>query len=324
MTPLQRRLIAKFSCFTTAEFVCAVRGSLAYDPTHPLPAEYHDPYAPAFCHFPWKLAFLLPPLTLPLFRMLCRPTITTGSVLLLRALLMERYLQAAIDRGVDQYVMVAAGMDSFILRRPQLAQHLKVFELDLKSTQDKKRNCLKRLGVSLPDNHHLVATDLTTTSLWQSLADTSFDSEKPALFSMLGLSYYLEERVFYKTLKQLVEHFAHGSVVVFDYLLDDAALDAEQQASKHHIKGLVSAYGEPMIFDTSSEKLRRSLKDLGLSELGHDFIEDLYDEFQLVGHSTAQRTCYAVGAWLTEPSASSKKKPKPRAKPQTASSDAAG
>ena len=60
-----------------------------------------------------------------------------------RARYAEDALEAAVTAGVRQYVMLGAGLDSFVMRRPDLMQRLTVFELDHPDTQAYK---LERLN----------------------------------------------------------------------------------------------------------------------------------------------------------------------------------
>jgi methyltransferase (TIGR00027 family) len=51
----------------------------------------------------------------------------------------EDALDEAVERGVGQYVILGAGLDSFAYRRPDLAAVLRVFEVDHPATQQWKR-----------------------------------------------------------------------------------------------------------------------------------------------------------------------------------------
>ncbi len=60
-------------------------------------------------------------------------------------------LDQAIGRGVDQYVIVAAGLDTFALRRPELLKSVSgFFELDQPATQAGKRRRFAELEAAVP------------------------------------------------------------------------------------------------------------------------------------------------------------------------------
>lgn len=63
----------------------------------------------------------------------------------------EDELSHAIERGIAQYVILGAGLDSFAYRRKTLAPLLRVFEVDLPSSQHWKRERLRALKMSEPD-----------------------------------------------------------------------------------------------------------------------------------------------------------------------------
>src|SRR5688572_12940747 len=53
-----------------------------------------------------------------------------GAITLGRSRYTEDCLEAAITQGVEQYVILGAGMDTFAYRRPDLADRIQVFEVD--------------------------------------------------------------------------------------------------------------------------------------------------------------------------------------------------
>src|SRR5215467_13459706 len=64
-----------------------------------------------------------------------------------RSRYVEDELTEALKRGVAQYVILGAGLDSFAYRRPELANALRVFEVDHPATQAWKRTRLTESGV---------------------------------------------------------------------------------------------------------------------------------------------------------------------------------
>jgi methyltransferase (TIGR00027 family) len=71
-----------------------------------------------------------------------------------RARYNEDKLSDAISKGISQYVIVGAGLDTFALRRPDLRNRLRVFELDHPLTQALKRDRLAQA----PWHHHPTST----------------------------------------------------------------------------------------------------------------------------------------------------------------------
>src|SRR5207244_664549 len=60
----------------------------------------------------------------------------------------EDELARSIQRGVRQYVILGAGLDTFAYRNP--FPHLRVFEVDHPTTQAWKRSCLEKATIPIP------------------------------------------------------------------------------------------------------------------------------------------------------------------------------
>jgi len=76
-----------------------------------------------------------------------------------RARFIEDLVAEQVDRGVGQYVILGAGLDTFAWRRPDIASRLRVFEVDQPGTQAWKRRRLEELGFGVPDWLRLVPID---------------------------------------------------------------------------------------------------------------------------------------------------------------------
>src|ERR1700743_3341257 len=69
----------------------------------------------------------------------------------------EDKLAQAVDRGVQQYVLLGAGLDTFAHRNPH--PNLRVFEVDHPATQQWKRNLLVSNKLPEPSSLHYVPVD---------------------------------------------------------------------------------------------------------------------------------------------------------------------
>ncbi|MCY4380417.1 MAG: class I SAM-dependent methyltransferase [Proteobacteria bacterium] len=282
---------------STAALVCAFRGALSYDDSHPLSGLFKDKYASKLCGFPLTCAFLFPPLTLSLFFLTFRKLIPGSAVILVRAYYMEKQLAEQVRQGVNQYVMVAAGMDSFLLRKRGLAEKMTVFEVDLPQIQQEKKQKLTKLGCHFPSNYHFVSADLARQSLKESLQDHGFDFGKKAFFSLMGLIYYLPKASFLEMMKGIAEASVAGTMVIFDFLYDDASLNDSQKAWKSDCSDMVSSCGEDFIYDTSAHQLEKDLADLGYHQESMMSLQDLYPSIGLDDHPTAGPSCFGIAVF---------------------------
>ncbi|MGH7836765.1 MAG: class I SAM-dependent methyltransferase, partial [Candidatus Binataceae bacterium] len=121
----------------------------------------------------------------------------------MRSRYVEDELDQAIKRGVSQYVILGAGLDSFANRRPNVVKVLRVFEVDYPATQAWKRARLQELGIALPPNLVFVPLDFEKQSLIESLRENGYRPNVPALFSWLGVTPYLTRDAIFDTLRMV-------------------------------------------------------------------------------------------------------------------------
>jgi len=180
-----------------------------------------------------------------------------------RARYAEEKLEFAIRGGTSQYVVLGAGMDSFALRRTDLADAVTILEIDHPATQELKRKRLSRLGVPMPKNLVFVPVDFERESLADALSGSSFSPEIPAFFSWLGTTMYLEKSAVLRALGDVASCAARGSKIVFDCAdLHAAELEKASPTVKRLMKA-VQRRGEPMITGFHDEELSSELHGLG-------------------------------------------------------------
>ncbi|WP_141996747.1 class I SAM-dependent methyltransferase [Amycolatopsis cihanbeyliensis] len=90
--------------------------------------------------------------------------------------------------GVVRYVILGAGLDIFVQRRPEFAGHLRVFELDQPGAQEWKHQRLIELGYGIPDWLRLVPADFDGGgSWWEQLCDAGFPTARNSTCTPSGL-----------------------------------------------------------------------------------------------------------------------------------------
>jgi methyltransferase (TIGR00027 family) len=203
----------------------------------------------------------------------------------------EDALQAAVARGVRQYVLIGAGFDSYCLRRPKFAENLQIFEIDHPATQSLKIRRIRACGVSLPASVHFLAADLAKQSLAEALANSPFDSRQQSFFSWLGVTMYLTKAANLATMRVIAACSAPGSELVFTYM-DAARLRSPSPAFKAMQKR-VTAKGEPFVSGFDPGSLAKEIWHCGLT-----LIEDLS------GRDVLARYGKSEDASLSRPSSS--------------------
>src|SRR5437867_1081024 len=121
-----------------------------------------------------------------------------------RARFIEDLVAEQAGRGVGQYVILGAGLDTFAQRRPEIASSLKLFEVDQPGPQAWKRQRLIDLGFGIPEWLRLVPVDFEAGGSWrEQLAAAGFDERQPAVVVSTGVGLYLTRDANAATLRQI-------------------------------------------------------------------------------------------------------------------------
>ncbi|HJW32522.1 MAG TPA: class I SAM-dependent methyltransferase [Holophagaceae bacterium] len=147
--------------------------------------------------------------------------------ILARARFIEDCVEEQAGRGVAQYVLLGAGLDTFAQRRADLAARMTVFEVDQPGPQAWKRQRLVDLGYGLPAWLRLVPVDFEAgDGEWDRLAAAGFDPARPAVVASTGVSMYLTREAVAATLGR-VAALAPGSTLVMSFLVPVEMSDPE-------------------------------------------------------------------------------------------------
>lgn len=183
----------------------------------------------------------------------------------LRSRYAEDLLGQAVARGVRQYVVLGAGLDTFGCRNIHASSGLQVFEVDHPATQVWKRERLAAAGITVPHTLTFAPVDFETQTLADGLQRASFDAAQPAFFSLLGVVIYLSMPAVMRTLAY-VRSMQPGSEIVFDYSVSSALLTDAQKAARATSAQRVAERGEPWITYFDPPTLQRDLTTLGFTQ----------------------------------------------------------
>ncbi len=190
----------------------------------------------------------------------------------------EDELAAAIQRGVRQYVVLGAGLDTFAYRKPYPASDLHVFEVDHPATQAWKRKQLAASGISVPSPVTFVPTDFEKQTLSDALQRSGFNADQATFFSWLGVTPYLTLEAAMATLRFIASGPAESGVV-FDYAVERSLLSPMEQMALDALSSRVARAGEPFQLLFRPEDLIGMLRTLGfrhIEDLGSNEIESRY------------------------------------------------
>ena len=250
----------------TAEMAAAIRALHQRRAQSPL---FEDPHALAMCGGFWRRVVCNDWLANLMMGTVLATTSGIVPLVYTRARFGEDLLEASVKEGLDQYVIVGAGYDTFSVRRPDLMGKLTLYEVDQAATQQCKRERLKAAGLTEPENLCYVAADLNQEKLHEALARVNFDKTRPTLFSWFGVTYYLEMASIKETLTSIASHMAPGSAVMFDYLADPKLTPCGFIRMQEDTANFVARRGEPWLSSFVPDELPGVLDELGYATANH-------------------------------------------------------
>jgi methyltransferase (TIGR00027 family) len=173
-----------------------------------------------------------------------------------RARFIEDLVAEQAGRGVAQYVILGAGLDTFAQRRPEIACRLRVFEVDQPAPQAWKRRRLLELGFGIPAWLRLVPVDFEADeSWWEQLIGAGFDPGQPAVVVSTGVSMYLTKDTNGATLRQIAG-LTPASTLAMTFLLPTELLDHADRPGFDAAQNGARAAGTPFVtFYTPEEVL---------------------------------------------------------------------
>jgi methyltransferase (TIGR00027 family) len=193
--------------------------------------------------------------------------------LVARSRLAEDALSEAVARGVRQYVLLGAGLDTFAHRNPHAAVGLRVFEVDHPATQEWKRQMISNARLKTPGSLVYVPVNFESESLAERLGANGFHAGEPAFFSWLGVTMYLSREAIQETLRFVGQSKVSRSGIVFDYLTIPQRWDLLRRWGMKVLMRRVAAAGEPWQTFFDPAQLHADLTRLGFATV-RDFGPD--------------------------------------------------
>lgn len=246
----------------TAQWVAFLRG-VAH---HERPALVADPLAVELltggARALLRLADAAPPVTRAVMTI---SDVTSGGrsrFMSVRTRVLDDVVREARLAGIDQVVLLGAGLDARAWRLPELAG-AEVWEVDHPDTQAFKQ---ARLGPRAPLARavHFVGVDFERDDLAARLRATPYDPSRPALVVWEGVVMYLTSEAIDATLGVLRGLLAPGSRLAVSYSRTAAAADAW---TRRALGVVVAAAGETFRHHEEPATMRRRLEAAGYAVL---------------------------------------------------------
>ena len=186
-----------------------------------------------------------------------------------RARFVEELIAEQADRGVTQYVILGAGLDTFAQRRPEIASRLRIFEVDQPGPQAWKRHRLIELGYDIPDWLHLVATDFEEGDDWlKQLFAAGLDFGQPTVFVSTGVTMYITKDATAAVLRKIAG-LAPGSTLAMTFLLPIELLDDDDRPGLRASKEGAQSSATPFISFYTPPEMLELARDAGFTDARH-------------------------------------------------------
>jgi methyltransferase (TIGR00027 family) len=191
-----------------------------------------------------------------------------------RTRFIDDYLGVCLDNGIEQLVILGAGLDSRAYRSNQHIGLVQVFEVDHPATQREKRKRLHTIIGKLPGHVTFVPIDFNEENL-EKLYGFGYQKQRKTLFIWEGVTYYLTAEAVENTLKFVVKNSGGGSSIIFDYVYTSALTTTQKRGEIARMQRYGKFTGEALTFSIDEGKIGELLCRLGFTETKNVTSDDL-------------------------------------------------
>ena len=200
----------------------------------------------------------------------------------------------ALNRNIPQIVLLGAGYDSRAYRFARKNQGTRIFELDIAPTQTRKRKCLEKAKIEIPQFVKYAPINFNAESLKDVLERAGYESHAETLFVWEGVTYYLDPESVDATLEFIRSSSNAKSRIAFDYTISitDENLDTYygvkefvRAMKQHHAnEGLLFSIAEGQEAAFFEQRALRIVQRLNNVEIERTYLTD--DNGILLGQMT--------------------------------------
>jgi methyltransferase (TIGR00027 family) len=242
---------------------------------------FDDPLAYQLLPFRWRAVLRL--LYLPGLRDLVlllrerRMPGTLGSILC-RTRYIDDVLRRSLAGGLDQVVILGAGLDSRAYRIRGM-DRVRVFEVDLPGAQELKQRRVESVLGAVPDKVTLIGMDFDQEDLDGVLGAAGFETGRRTLFIWEGVTQYLTAEAVDRTLWFASGVSGDGSAIVLTYVRRGLVKGTEGPEWFGQFRSLARKVGSPLLFGLDPIELEPFLADRGfrlVEDVGATEYQDRY------------------------------------------------
>lgn len=183
---------------------------------------------------------------------------------IVRTKFIDEVVLAEAAAGLDELVLLGAGLDSRPYRLAERLRGTKVFEVDHPASQASKRSRLRRLLGGTPKHVTFVAIDFNRDDLDATLAAAGHDAAARTLFVWSGVSMYLPEEAVAGVLGWVGGHREPPASIVFDACWAGAIDGSREYHGSAELLDRVAKMGEPLRWGIPEGEVESTLARFGL------------------------------------------------------------
>lgn len=166
--------------------------------------------------------------------------------------------------GLDELVLLGAGLDSRPYRLEKALRGVKVFEVDHPASLASKQARLRRLLGREPDQATFVAIDFNNDLLETSLAEAGHRRSARTLFVWSGVSMYLPDESVGEVLSWVAAHGDPPASIVFDAAWAGAIDGSREYFGAEALRERVRRMDEPLRWGIPEQRIEETLAAFGL------------------------------------------------------------
>jgi methyltransferase (TIGR00027 family) len=183
---------------------------------------------------------------------------------IMRAKFIDEVVLDATDAGLDELVLLGAGLDSRPYRLAEQLRGVRVIEVDHPASQVSKRTRLRRLLGRDPDHVTFVAIDFTRDDLGGALETAGHERSARTLFVWSGVSPYLPEDAVAEVLSFVGGHGGPRTSIVFDACWAEVIDGSREYYGAAELRKVVAETDEPLRWGIPEGRVQETLSRFGL------------------------------------------------------------
>lgn len=196
-----------------------------------------------------------------------------------RTRMFDDFVEQQVSDGIQQFVILGAGLDSRAYRFAKQLRGKKTFEVDHPITQIEKKARVTTVFKGLPYDIRYVPVDLMRDDLLMSLLKAGYNPTLRTLFTLEGVAMYLDEVTLRKALTCVAANSGPGSSLIFDYVYL-AAIDGRIWGRAiQHMNFLQYWFDEPVLSGIEAGEAENFARRCGFVQAEEFTPQRLYDMY---------------------------------------------